>query len=350
MILSDLEFHLVQIPCVGQEPPVRCLVVRLATETGLEGWGETQVDWRPSELEARRNAVLPMLAGRSAYDIEDLLHVGALRFAPLRTAIEMACWDLVGRAAGEPLCHLFGGSYRRQVPLSVRVAGPTPRYVARLSRELAEQGFHSQTIASSGHVEQDLDTLAAVRQMLPDRTKLRFDGAASFDFETAWELCSKLEGEPLQFVLDPLRSPDLTQTAALRRQTSVPLAVRRAIRGPADMIALVRSGAAPSAVIDLRQVGGLAPARKCAAVAEAAGLGASLSVGPSLGVSVAAMLQLAAATPAYAGCNECAVHQLQDDLLVEPLEIVDGMLPVPQGPGLGVEVDRAKLERYQVTG
>ena len=119
--------------------------------------------------------------------------------------------------------------------------------------------------------------------------------------------------------------------------------------GPADVLTLIRSQAAPFVVIDLERVGGLVPARKCASIAQAAGLSAMLGGGPSLGVGVAAMLQLAAATPALSGCNECAYHQLQDDLLVEPLEIVDGMIVVPQGPGLGVEIDRAKVEQYQVS-
>jgi len=101
-------------------------------------------------------------------------------------------------------------------------------------------------------------------------------------------------------------------------------------------------------VVDLQLVGGLAPSRKCAAIAQAGGIYASLGGGPSLGIRVAAMLQLAAATPAFSSCNECAYLQLQDDLFSEPLEIVDGMIAVPQGPGLGVEIDRGKIERYQV--
>ena len=68
----------------------------------------------------------------------------------------------------------------------------------------------------------------------------------------------------------------------------------------------------------------------------------------SLGIGMAAMLQLAAATPVFSHCHQCAYHHLRDDLLSEPLEIVDGMIAVPQGPGLGVDVDRAKLERYQI--
>ena len=72
MLISDLEFYLVEIGCVGQEPPVRSVLVRLATDTGEEGWGEAQMSWQSGELAGRRNALLPILAGRSVYDIEDL--------------------------------------------------------------------------------------------------------------------------------------------------------------------------------------------------------------------------------------------------------------------------------------
>lgn len=350
MILSDLELHLVEISAAAATPRVRNLVVRLATSGGYEGWGEAPIDWQAEELPGRRDALFLALSGRSVFEIEDLVGLSILRHAPLRAAVEMASWDLVGRLAGQPLCHLFGGSYRRRVPVSVRVAGPTPRRVAELARELAEQGFHGQTLACTGQLEQDLETLTAVRQMLPERTELRLDGGACYDFDTAWELCSRLEGERIQFLLDPLRSFDLAQTASLRRQTSVPLAVGRPIRGPADVLAVLRCGAAPHVVIDLRQVGGLAAARRCAAVAQAGGLGASLACGPSLGVSLAAMLQLAAATPAFSDRNECAPAHLQDHLLVEPLEITEGLLPVPQGPGLGIEIERARLDRYPRAG
>lgn len=350
MILSELELHLVEIGTAAANPPVRNLVVRLATANGREGWGETSIEWQAEELPARRDALFRVLAGRSVFEIEDLLGLSALRHTPLRAAVEMACWDLVGRLAGQPLCHLFGGNYRRRIPVSVRVAGPTPRRVAELARELAEQGFHGQTIACTGYLHQDLETLAAVRQMLPERTELRLDGAASYDFETAWELCSRLEGEPIQLLLDPLKSPDLTQMASLRRQTSIALAAGRPIRGPADVLAVLRCGAVPHVVIDLRQVGGLAAARRCAAVAQAGGLAASLACGPSLGIALAAMLQLAAATPAFSDRNECAPAHLQDHLLIEPLEILDGLLPVPQGSGLGIEIDRARLDRYPRAG
>jgi L-Ala-D/L-Glu epimerase len=349
MIITDLEFYLVEVRCLGPMAPVRSLLLRLSTDMGMEGWGEAQVDWRADELPARRNALLPVLAGRSVFDIEELLGLGALRLASLRCAVDMACWDLVGRAAGQPLCHLFGGGYRRRISLAVRVGGRSIQRVAQLSRELAEQGFHAQVIGSLGRLEDDLELVATVRQWTQGRAELRFDAAAGYDMDSARDLCGELEGAGLKYVLDPLKTRDLDQVASLRRQTSVPLAVWRSIRSPTDVLAVVRCGAAPIVIVDLQLVGGIGTAKKCAAIAQAAGLGASLDTGPSLGVGMAAMLQLAAAAPAYANCYQSAYHHIEDDLLCEPLEIVDGMIAVPHGPGLGVEVDRAKLDRYQVS-
>lgn len=348
MLISDLDFYLVEIPC-EEGLSVRTVLVRLALDTGLEGWGEAQLSWRPAELDARRDTLLPVLMGRRVFDIEDLLTLEALRPAALRGALEIASWDLVGRIARQPLCHLFGGGYRQRVPLAVRLDGASSDHVVRLARELAAQGFRWQILDSTGQVPQDVETIAAVRDNVGERINLSLDAKAQYDMEAARELCAELEDDEVEFVLDPLDGGELRQIASLRRQTSVPLAVQRSIRSPADMLALVRHGAAEAAIVDVERVGGLVPARKCGTIAQAGDLHASLGGGASLGVSLAAILQLAAATPAFSNCSPCAYHQLKDDVLVERLEIADGMIGVPQGVGLGIEIDRAKVERYQVS-
>lgn len=348
MKISELEFYLVQIGCFQADRPVRSMLVRLATDGGLEGWGESSLGWQGVELSARRDALLPVLVGRSIFDIEELRSLEVLRSAPLRCAVEMAFWDLVGRATRQPVCHLFGGGYRRRIPMAVRLDGRHPDRIARVARELAEQGFHCQIVRSSGRAESDLRALLAVRERVGDRAELRLDGAAQYDMQTARDLCGDLESVGLQSFIDPLENATLDQIASLGRQTNVPLAVWRGIGGPADVLSMARCGAAPTVVIELSQVGGLIAARKCATVAEAAGMSVVLGGHPSLGIATAAMLQLAASTPTFSKSNESCYHQLQDDVLTEPMEIIDGMITVPQLPGLGVEVDRAKVERYQV--
>jgi L-alanine-DL-glutamate epimerase-like enolase superfamily enzyme len=349
MTINDLEFFLVQVRCDGLDAPVRCVLARMTTDTGLEGWGEAQIGWRVSELGARRELLLPTLAGQSIFDIEELISLDVLHDPSLRCAVEMACWDLIGRAVGEPLCHLFGGEYRKRIPVAVRLSGKSPDEIARLARELADQGFHSQIVPSEGQMRQDLETLGAVRETAGDRRELQFDAGASYDLDTARDLCMELEQSSVQCVFDPLATSELDQIASLKRQVNVPLAVRRAIRSPADVLTLLRCRAAQSLAVDLQQVGGMVLARQCAVIAHAGEVSASVSGGPSLGIGVAAMLQIAASTPAFSRANECAYHALQDDLLVEPLEIIDGMIAVPQAPGLGVAVDRTKVEKYQVS-
>lgn len=345
MTIVDVELSLIDADCLGPQQQVPSLLVRLSTPSGMEGWGEAQVPWRREELAARRHALISALAGRSVFDIEDLSSLGVLRLAPLRGAVETACWDLAGQITGQPLCHLLGGRYRQRVPLAVRLGGASPEEAAQLARELAEQGFHAQIIDSRGRLEEDLETVAAIRQFTRDRADLAFDGAALFDMDGARALCSGLETSGVQYVLDPLKTRDLEQLASLRRQTSVPLGVWRSVRNPADVLAAVRCGAATRVVIDLQLIGGLTAGRKCAAIAQAAGLDACLAGGSSLGIAMAATLQLAAALVPFSHCTLCAHQAGQDDLLVEPLKLVDGTLAVPQGPGLGIQVDRAKLEK-----
>jgi L-alanine-DL-glutamate epimerase-like enolase superfamily enzyme len=348
MKINDLEFSLVEVARRGTAPGVRSLLVRLCTDSGLEGWGEAGLAWRPEELAARRDVLLSVLAGRSIFDIEELHTLEALSHPALRCAVEMACWDLVGRAAGQPLCHLLGGGYRGQVPLAARLTGRHPPRLARLAREMAARGFHAQIVTSSGQAELDAELLPAVRESVGDRVEVRLDAAAQYDLETARNLCATLEHQRLHFMIDPLATRELYPVASLAGQTSVPMAVWRAIAAAADVLALARCGAGAFVVVDMERVGGLAPARACAAVAAAARISALLGGRPALGIATAAMLHLAAATPVFAEANECAYHELHEDVLVEPLQITGGMMTVPQGPGLGVEVDRAKVEKYAV--
>lgn len=347
MKINDLEFYLVSIGQTGLATPVLSLLVRITTATGVEGWGEAGPVWRAGELIARREALLAVLEGRSVYDIEELHTLEALAPPPLRSAVEMAVWDVLGRVLRQPLCNLLGGYYRRRVPVSIRLDGHKPTHTAQICRELAEQGFHTQTIAGTGHLDEDLATLTEIREMVGDRVELRFDGMARYGLEAARDLSAGMESHDLQFFLDPLATRELHPVASLGRQTSVPLAVWRAIHSPTDALTAARCHAAAFLMVDLDQVGGIVPARACAAVADAAGIVPLLGGRPSVGIATAAMLHVAAATAAFATSNEFASRQLRDTVLRDALEITDGMITVPQGPGLGITVDRAKIERYQ---
>jgi L-alanine-DL-glutamate epimerase-like enolase superfamily enzyme len=349
MKIADLEFYLLDPARGGPDNGAeRSLLARVSTADGRSGWGESTAIWRASEIAARRESLLPLLAGRNVCDIEELLEIDGLTASPPRAAIEMACWDLIGRAARQPLHRLWGGEYRPRVPLAIRLPAVEPARAAQLAHDLAARGFHTQIVRARGDVAEDLAVVAAVRQAVGDRLTLRFDGCGLFSPEAARELARQLERFGLQFLLDPLAS-GLDGFAALARQTGAPLAASAAIHSPTDVLTLARSGAAPHVVVDIGQVGGLWPARKCAIVAAAGKLPFTLGGTAGLGVALIAALQLAASTPNVALAVGCEFYQLHEDILQGDLQVVDGMIGVPQGPGLGVDVDRARIDTYLVT-
>ncbi len=348
MRIADLDFHLVEVPRTDQLPPVRSLLVRLATDDGLEGWGEGAVSWRPNELLQRRDFILPSLAGRSVFDVEELHAVEALASPPLRAAVEMACWDLVGKITGQPLCRLWGGEYRQRIPVAARLTGRWPARLAWMARELSGHGYLAQIIELTGEAALDRQIVNEVREAAGEGVQLRIDAQAKLTNDAARSFCREIEGQQVQCLIDPLTTHELQQIAALARQTSVPLCAWRTVRSPADLLNVVRCEAGTHAVIDPEQLGGISAARACIQIGAAAGLTLMLGSRPSLGLATAAMLHLAAATPGLTAAHESSYHRLSGDILAEPLAVVNGMMTVPQCAGLGVEVDRAQIERYSL--
>lgn len=346
--LADLEFFLVELPALGLASASRSVVVRLACDAAHEGWGEAVLPWRAGELASRRDTLLPILAGRSIFEVASLVELDTLDSPALRAAVEMASWDLVGQAAGQPLAHLWGGVYRSRVPLAARLPlGPAERTI-QLSRELADQGFHVQIVTSSGVLEEDLANIAAMHSSAGDRLEWRFDAEESYEVARASELCSALALAGARYCLDPLADGTVESLAELHALVSLPLAATIGAGGSRQVHELVCASAIDGIVVCADRIGGLLAARRAAAVAEASGLTASLAVGSRGGIALAASLQLAAATPSFVIGNESAYRSGGNDLLAEPLETVDGMVTVPLRPGLGISVDRDKLERWSI--
>ena len=245
MKINDLEFYLVEISRTESRDPVRSLLVRLATDSGREGWGESTLG-----VAAGRTGRPPRGLAAGAGRAERVRHrrtpvAGSAQGArSLRCAVEMACWDLIGRAVGQPLCNLLGGRYRRACRWRSACASRQPQRAAEVARALAEQGFYTQVVTASGRPDEDLQTLR--RSAQPPASGRNCTSTAGR--ATTWTppaTCAR-KWSPTARSSSSIRWPPATcfAVAALGRQTSVPLAVWRAIRAPADVLAAVRCGAA----------------------------------------------------------------------------------------------------------
>jgi muconate cycloisomerase len=192
-----------------------------------------------------------------------------------------------------------------------------------------------------------VERIEAVRKALGPAFPIRVDANQGYAPHRAIEVVRRMAGLDLQLVEQPVPRWDVEGLAHVRRAIPYPVMADEAAFGVPDVLRIARAGAADIINIKPQKFGGLARSREVAAVAAAAGLEIFASGRVCSGIGVAAALHFYAALPAFGFEGEFADGVLigEDDLLVEPLSVVDGLIEVPSGPGLGVSLDRPRLER-----
>ncbi len=327
----------------GQTQRAASLIVRLETNSGLVGWGEGG-GHLPIE-------VADLVIGQDPTQIEWFLQALAdAGVAPYpRSAIEMACWDLIGQAAGYALCDLLGGRLRSEVELCacIGIREPTASAEAALMC-LSQWGFTTLKTKAGREVEEDLAIARAIREAIGDRATLRPDaneGYSPADAERVLRGMAEIGG--LQYFEDPCSGHEVEALARFRQTIAVPIAVNMAIFEGASVVPIAQAGAADVLMPDTASAGGIWPVKKVAAVAEAFGLPCVMHCSHDLGLKTAAVAHIVASTPNFILASDTTYHSLVADILATPFSIRNGRIPVPTGPGLGVQVDEEQLRKYQ---
>jgi L-alanine-DL-glutamate epimerase-like enolase superfamily enzyme len=323
--------------------------VRVETDTGLVGWGETPVDWINKSFEGAPEALLRREAlGRDPFDLEALYaenHVGPF----LASAVEMAFWDVIGKAAGQPLYRLLGGAVRKTVELAACM-GIRPYDEAKaIARQYVADGFSTLKTKAGRRAEEDLDMVRGIRDGAGDRLKLRIDPNMGYAPDVALALARDLERYDLEYFEQPMHLTLLAESARLRRRTRTPLALNESVTTPEIVAQILQLGAADVLLPDTYQCGGILAVKKVAVLCEAAGVPCVFHCAHDLGLKTAAMLHVVASTPNFSRANDCTYYGLTDDVITPLHHIERGHMAVPEAPGLGVTVDEGKVRRYQVS-
>jgi glucarate dehydratase len=273
---------------------------------------------------------------------------------------EVACLDLQGHIAGRPVCDILGGRVRDTVPFSAYLfykwaghpGGEPDEYGAALdpdgivaqARELVDRyGFRS--IKLKGGVfppAEEVEAIRALRAAFPDHP-LRLDPNCAWTVEASLKVAEETEGL-LEYLEDPTAS--IPGMAAVAAKATMPLATNMCVVNFADVPEAVARGAVGVVLADHHYWGGLRASALMAGICATWGIGLSMHSNSHLGISLAAMTHLGAALPnlTYAADTHTP-WQLGADVLQSPLSFVDGAVPVPDGPGLGVAVDPDALAR-----
>ena len=324
------------------------VIVRLDTDAGIVGWGETPVDWINKSFEGtpeepmRRQAV-----GRDPFDLEAWYAENTL--GPyLASGIEMAMWDLIGQAARQPLYKLLGGAFRKKIELAACM-GIRPYDEAKaIARQYVEQGFTTLKTKAGRRAEEDLEMVRGIRDGVGDRLKLRIDPNMGYAPDVAFALARDLEKYNLEYFEQPMDRSLIAEAARLRRQTTTPIGLNESVTTPEIVLQILQLSAADVLLPDTHQCSGILGVKKVAALAEAAGVTCVFHCAHDLGLKTAAMLHVVASGPGFTLANDCTYYGLEDDIITSPHRIERGFMTVPEGPGLGVSVDEKKLAKYRV--
>ncbi|RDG37721.1 glucarate dehydratase [Streptomyces corynorhini] len=369
------------------EPYALRAVVEVHTDGGLTGLGETYADARHLE---RLRAVAADIVGLDVYATEELhrrvgeiiSRVGGVGGSGLtgmvttsstvdrvQSPFEVALLDIQGQACGRPVSDLLGGAVRGAVPFSAYLfykwaahPGAEPDewgaaldpagVVAQARRMVDAYGFTA--IKLKGGVlppEEEIEAVRALRAEFPGHP-LRLDPNAAWSVETSIEVGRALDGV-LEYLEDP--TPGIEGMAAVAREVSMPLATNMCVVAFDELHPSVAVDAVQVILSDHHYWGGLRRSKLLSGICDTFGMGLSMHSNSHLGISLAAMTHLAAATPnlTYA-CDTHWPWKTED--VIEPgvLEFEDGSVAVPTTPGLGVTLDRDALaalhEQYLTCG
>jgi D-galactarolactone cycloisomerase len=343
------------------------MVVEIETDDGLVGWGEC---YGPAQMTAAVvGGVAPWLIG------EDPLRTDVIWqtiYARLRdhgqkgvviqglSGIDIALWDIKGKHFGDPAYRLLGGPLRTQVQayatgLYRRKTGRPLEYLAEEAAGYAAEGFKAVKLKVGFGVDEDAAVTRAVRAAIGPNVGLMVDANHAFDATAAIRLGRMIERHDIGWFEEPVPPEDVAGYRAVKAALSIPIAGGECEFTRFGFRELFVSRAVDIVQPDTCAAGGLSECKKIADMSEAFGVRYNPHVWGT-GIAIAASLQLLAVLPAHTPTSLAPVepmlefdrteHPIRQALPTRPIEHVAGMVRVPDGPGLGIEVNREALARF----
>jgi len=344
-----------------------CDLVTVETDEGLVGYGEAcpAYEFTGDTLWTVQDVIGeylgPSVIGKDPFQVEAIVHhwereLFTVGNQAARAGLEMALWDLQGKALARPLHDLIGGRSRDGLPEVIAWGWDEPDVLAEQSARMWAEGITVFKIKVGDTPERDEERVAAVRDAVGPGARITVDANQGwFDAKTAVRAVKLLEPYGLEFVEQPVRMDDLEAARFVREHVDVPVALDESVRGPREALACAKAGACDIFVVKLMKTGGVLNALKVNAIAEAAGI--SIMMGnmgeSSLGLSAHFHVSVALANATHCDADlpwrlDGLKRDLGSGLTVEVRDGVSTVV-VPVGPGLGITLDAEAVAAQRVT-
>ncbi|MCS7172104.1 MAG: mandelate racemase/muconate lactonizing enzyme family protein [Armatimonadetes bacterium] len=325
-------------------------VVRVLTDEGLEGWGEVcplGSTYLPAFAEGIRVALRELLPPLLGLDPRDLAAIHRRMERTLRgfefakSPVDVACWDLMGKATGLPVFLLLGGRWQERFPLYTAVPLRKPEEMAEFVREQRAQGIRRFQLKIGTTPREDVARVRAVLDVTGEEDVVIADANGAYRLHSAMLLVRQLEALPRLILEQPC--PTLGECRAVRRSASLPMLLDEVVTGVQDVLEAARMGAT-GINLKISRFGGLTPSRWVRDLAQELGLCLILEDTWGGDLVTAATSHLAASTRPEAFLAASFMSDwVLEHVAGDPPRTQDGFGAPPRGPGLGVEVDRRAL-------
>ena len=359
------------------EPIGGYVIVKIADENGLAGWGEAPVlkDWGGefgryfgetpgTTVSVTTQYLAPAIRGcipGEIAEIHERMSRAIKGFPYAKAALEFAAYDLAGKQSGLPVHRLLGGALRRKIAVTHSIGLIGFEEAEREAAQAVREGIRTIKIKIGVEPDRDVEMVRRVRDTVGPGAALCVD--ANQGYRTVGEAVRtfrRMERSDLIYFEQPVEG--IERLAEVARAIDAPVMADESAWNAHDVIQIAEKRAAQIVSIYTTKPGGLYRAMEVAAVARAAGIICNVNGSVETGVGNLANLQLAAAaapvvlscvvpvsTPAQAQSpGNIAGIYYTDDLIAEPMRFVDGAIDLPSGPGMGIPVDEAKIRQYTV--
>lgn len=346
----------------------RIILVRVHTDEGLVGLGECSGMNGPVVRSVVEGSLRPLLLGEDPRDIERLwerMYVSTYKIRGQSQSIgisgvDIALWDLLGKALDVPVYRLLGGCYRDRIRMyasSVPRELKDPARSAEMAARYVESGFAALKVKVGTRWGFDdlpdlaVQTVRAIRQAIGPGPGLMVDANSAYTAHTAIRMGRQFEEQDIFHFEEPVPFHDLGAMAQVAAALDVPVAGGEQDHTRYRFREILEQGAADILQCDVTKAGGLSECKKIAAMADAFGKPVTPH-NTAQTVGMAATLHFLASTPNCRYAQECTilpdqkVDPARDELLTEPFRVVNGTLSVPKGPGLGVTLNEEIVERF----
>jgi len=348
------------------------VLVKVTTSDGVVGWGETVTALRAKPITYMVNNIARIMKGRDPFSFEsnrlewykqDFNSSISLESSSAMSAIDIACWDILGKKLGQPIYALLGGKTREKILLYSNgwyekcvipedFASSAKNVVSRGYRALKFDPFgpNFHTISRDG-LKAAADRVRAVRDALKEGVEILLEHHGRFNYSSAIRIAKILEKYDPLFMEEPVHPEDLEGLARYRSATGLRVAVGERILTKQQALVYLKKRLADVLQVDLYRVGGISEGRKMSAVAEAFGVDMAFhnAHGPILN---AASLQLDTSIPNFLIQESFYdyIPKWKKELIRGGYSIENGYARVSDRPGLGIEVNERKIEEYRVKG